>query len=367
VGRETEGWTPNPLVGCVLVRDGEVVGEGYHAVYGGPHAEVVALEAAGPAAEGATAYVSLEPCNHHGKTPPCSEALLAAGVRRVVYGAADPPTAARGGAEALRSAGVEVVGPVWSEAEARAENPAFFHVARHGTPYVALKLAMSLDAKIAAAPGARTRITGPEAEREVHRLRSGFDAVLVGAGTVRADDPRLTVRLGPPARRPVRRMLLSPSADLPAGAALLEDLPRAGPVDVFVGPDAPGADVERLEAAGVHVHAVPAGPRGLDLGHVLRVAWTLGARSILCEGGRGVAATFLREGRAQRLYLFVAPRTLGASAVPAFEDDADTLDWSRWEPAAPPARFGRDTLMVLDLQEASGGPGRRAAIVGEAS
>src|SRR5690606_10915306 len=155
--------------------------------------------------------------------------------------------------------------------------------------------------------------------------------------------------------------------DLPAGAALLEDLPQAGPVDVFVGPDAPGADVERLEAAGVHVHAVPAGPRGLDLGHVLRVAWTLGARSILCEGGRGVAATFLREGRAQRLYLFVAPRTLGASAVPAFEDDADTLDWSRWEPAAPPARFGRDTLMVLDLQEASGGPGRRAATVGDAS
>ena len=245
-----QGWGqvhPNPMVGCVLVNDAKVVGEGWHEVFGGPHAEIVALERALSRAEGATAYVSLEPCNHHGKTPPCSQALVDAGVKRVVFGARDPGASSGGGAETLRAAGVEVVGPVWDEGTARAENPAFFHAARHDRPFLALKLAMSLDSRIAAAPGERTRITGSEAEQEVHRIRTGFDAVMVGQGTVVADDPRLTPRLVPPGREPIRRILLLPEADLHDDAAVLEEIERH-PVHVFCLDTTPEAALERLEA-----------------------------------------------------------------------------------------------------------------------
>lgn len=343
------GWGrvhPNPLVGCVLVRDGRVVGEGWHREFGGPHAEIVALEEALTQAEGATAYVSLEPCDHHGKTPPCSEALLRAGVRRVVFGAADPGAGA-GGARTLRDAGVEVLGPVWDERVGRVENPAFFHTTRTGAPFVALKLAMTLDARIAGPDGARTRITGADAEREVHRLRSGFDAIMVGEGTVRADDPRLTVRLAPEGRAAPRRLVLLPGAELPPDAAILESA-DAAPVHAFVREDVREASIEVLEALGTHVHPVRVERDGLDLGAVLTVAWELGIRSVLCEGGARVAATLLRRRIVQRLYLFVAPHTLGRDALPAFPPDAGDLDWSDMEPAFAPESHGRDTLIVLD-------------------
>ena len=344
------GWGhvhPNPMVGCVVVRDGSVVGAGWHRAFGGPHAEIVALEEARTGAEGATVYVSLEPCNHHGKTPPCSRALIGAGVARVVYGAADPGVESGGGGRALREAGVEVEGPVWDERIGRAENPAFFHTSVHATPFVALKLAMSLDARIAAPGGRRTRITGPESEREVHRLRTGFDAVMVGAGTVRADDPRLTVRLAAPGRAAPRRIVLVPDAALDPGAALYEDA-RTAPVHVFVNESASEAAMESVEGAGAHVHPVAASGHGLDLDAVLEVAWELGIRSILCEGGARLAGSLLREGRVHRLYLFVAPRTLGGGAVAAFPDDAARLDWSDFHPAGEPELYGRDTLIVLD-------------------
>jgi diaminohydroxyphosphoribosylaminopyrimidine deaminase / 5-amino-6-(5-phosphoribosylamino)uracil reductase len=184
------------MVGCVLVKDGEAVGEGWHTAYGRPHAEVEALAAAGAAARGATAYVTLEPCAHHGKTPPCTEALMAAGVRRVVFGAADPNPKAAGGGAVLRAAGIEVTGGV-EAAAAREVDPAFFHA--HGPegaarPFIALKLALSLDARIADASGRSAWITGDESRAEVHRLRAGFGAVAIGAGTAAADDPLLTVR-----------------------------------------------------------------------------------------------------------------------------------------------------------------------------
>ena len=347
------GWGrvgPNPMVGCVLVADGRVVGEGFHEVFGGPHAEVVALERALGRTAGATAYVSLEPCNHHGKTTPCARALVDAGVRRVVFGAADPGEESGGGAETLRAAGVEVVGPVWSEARGRAENPDFFHRARHGTPFVALKLAMTLDARIADAPGARTRITGAEAEREVHRLRSGFDAVMVGAGTVEADDPRLTVRLAAPGREPTRRVVLLPDAELADDAALRLDLDDA-PLHVFCRLGAGEARLERLEADGIHVHPVPGTRESLDLDAVLAACGELGIRSIFCEGGRTLAASLLRERRVHRFYLLLAPRTAGEGAVPAFAPDAGSLDWSDFVPVDGPLRLGRDTLVVLDRQE----------------
>lgn len=347
------GWGrvhPNPLVGCVIIRDGRTVGEGYHEVFGGPHAEIAALEQARGEARGATAYISLEPCNHHGKTPPCSQALLDAGVRRVVFGARDPDPEAAGGADAMRQGGIEVVGPVWSEREGRAENPAFFHAATRASPFVALKLAMSLDARIAVRKGERTQITGPEAEREVHRLRSGFEAIMVGAGTARVDDPRLTPRLAPTYRSAPGRIILDSDASVPSDAAVFDDLGEA-PIHVFVRTEAPESAIERLEEAGAHVHPVRRGEDGLSLDDVLEVSWDIGIRSILCEGGSRLGAELLRERRVHRLYLFVAPITLGAAGVPAFPDDAQTLDWAEFEPALPPELHGRDVLMVLDRQQ----------------
>jgi len=351
IGRR--GWGnvhPNPLVGCVIVKDDRVVGEGYHETFGGPHAEIVALERARSAAEGATAYVSLEPCSHHGKTPPCSEALVQAGITRVVYGVSDPGAEAGGGGDALRAAGLDVIGPVWDDRVGRAENPAFFHNARRQEPFVALKLAMTLDARIAAGPGERTRITGAEAGREVHRLRTGFDAVLVGEGTARADDPRLTVRLVAPGHRPVRRIVLLSEPELPADAALFDDVESA-PLHLFVPDDASEGAIEALEGAGAHVHPVAASGGRLDLDAVLSVAWGLGIRSILCEGGAELAGSLLQEGRVQRLYLFIAPGTLGGEGVAAFGDDASGLAWDAFAPAMEPELHGRDTLLVLDRQE----------------
>lgn len=346
------GWGrvhPNPLVGCVIVRDGRLVGQGYHEEFGGPHAEIVALGEARSSAEGATAFVSLEPCNHEGKTPPCADALVRAGVSRVIYGVAEPGKREGGGADALRRSGIEVVGPVWGEQVGRAENPAFFHTHTHKTPYVALKLAMSLDGRIAGAPGERTRISGPEAEREVHRLRTGFDGVMVGSGTVRADDPRLTVREVSRGRTPVRRLILDARGELQANAALFDDIADA-PVHVFTRQDVDEGDIERLESAGAQLHPVPHDQNGLELGAVLSVAWEIGVESILCEGGARLAASLLREDRVQRVYCMISPITLGSQGVAAFSEEAESLDWSRFSPALAPETHGRDTLIVLDRE-----------------
>lgn len=345
------GWghvAPNPMVGCVLVRDGRVVGEGRHEVYGGPHAEVMALRDAGGAAGGATAYVSLEPCRHHGKTPPCVTSLIQAGVRRVVFGASDPGEEAGGGAFELEAAGVEVVGPVWDSARAHGENPLFHHRLRTDRPWVALKLAMSLDGAIASAPGVTTRITGPEAEAEVHRLRSGFDAVMVGAGTVRADSPRLTIRHGAPGLRPTRRVVLLPDARLPDDSPLLQGLEEA-PLHVFCRDDAGASDRKAIENRGGVVHAVAGSGRGLDLGAVLETCTAEGIGSILCEGGAALAASLLTEGRVDRCYLFVAPALLGAGGLPAFEAGLDTRSFAGFVPFGPTRSFGRDSLIVYDL------------------
>jgi len=347
-----QGWgmvQPNPMVGCVLVREDTVVGEGHHEVFGGPHAEIVALEIARSRADGATAYVSLEPCDHEGKTPPCSQALIQAGVRRVVFGAPDPTADAAGGAQTLREAGVEVVGPVWTPEEGRAQNPAFFHNARRQAPYVALKLAMTLDGRIAAGPGESTRITGVDAEREVHQLRRGYDAVLVGGETARTDDPRLTVRLVPPGLRPPRRMVLDSKAQLSTQSTLFQE--TGSPLHVFTRRDVSEADLERLEEAGAHVHPIPHAPGGLDLASVMDVCWGMGVRSILCEGGGRLAGSLLRTGLAQRLYLFIAPSALGEKGVPAFPGDAQGLPWRDFHPVGSPQHLGRDTLLVFDRWE----------------
>lgn len=349
------GWGrvhPNPMVGCVIVREGRRVGEGWHEVFGGAHAEVRALEDAGEAARGATAYVSLEPCRHVGKTPACTAALLRSGIARVVYGAADPGPESGGGGDELRAAGLEVVGPLLDAAEAWRENPAFHHTHRHHTPFVAVKLATSLDGRLAEAAGHRTALTGGDALHEVHRLRAGFDAVVVGSATARVDDPLLTVRSGVPMRRPPVRVVLDGGARLRSDAALFEDVPDV-PVWVFVRDDTPEAELERLEAAGAVVHPVPAaaGGEGVDLGAVTAVAWDAGLRSLLCEGGGRLAASFLRGGRARRLYLFLAPRILGEEGVSAYPGLELTEAAGGWIPAGEPRRLGRDVLLVWDRPE----------------
>lgn len=340
---------PNPMVGCVLVLDGRVVGEGYHRAYGEPHAEVEALSVAGPAARGATAYVTLEPCNHHGKTPPCTEALLRAGVRRVVFAATEPGRVAGGGAVALRAAGVEVTGPVWDPWTAEMENPAFVHAARHACPFVALKLAQTLDGAIAAAPGRRTRITGAEADARTHELRKGFDALLVGAGTVRVDDPLLTVRLAPPGRVAPARLVLDPRGEIPSSAALFRDAAEA-PVHVFVRADVDELELARLERAGARVHPLPPGGGGLCLEAMLDRAWELGFRSILCEGGAALAGSLLEARFVSRLYLWLAPHTLGPGAVRSFGETGAGA-WEGFRPAFTPEVHGRDTLLVYHREE----------------
>ncbi|HEX9885708.1 MAG TPA: bifunctional diaminohydroxyphosphoribosylaminopyrimidine deaminase/5-amino-6-(5-phosphoribosylamino)uracil reductase RibD [Longimicrobiales bacterium] len=358
------GWGrvhPNPMVGCVLARDGAVVAEGWHEEFGGPHAEVVTLERAGLAAEGCTAYVSLEPCRHEGKTPACTGALLRAGVARVVFGAPDPGVESGGGAAELAGSGLEVVGPAFSIERARRENPAFFHVAETGTAFVALKLAVSLDGMIAEGPGLRTRLTGVEARREAHRLRAGFDAVLVGSGTVSADDPLLTVREPVPMRHAPARLVLDSKPALSTDAALFGDVERA-PLVVFTREDAPEGVLEALERAGARVHPVPrarSGP-GLDLRAVLRVCWDMGFRSVLCEGGGRLAASLVEAGLVGRLYLLVAPRILGEGGVPAFPGRRGSLGVA-WTPAHPPVSLGSDVLLTYDPTDPAAGGSSNAS------
>lgn len=318
------GWgqtAPNPMVGAVIVRDGVVVGEGFHARFGGPHAEVEALASAGERARGATAYVTLEPCAHHGKTPPCANALIAAGVRRVVCAVADPNPVASGGAAALRAAGVEVAVGI-EEAAARELNAPFFHAMVPGDrPWVTLKLAVSLDGAIAAAPdGDPPRgpvwLTSAESRREVHRLRAGADAVAVGLGTVLADDPSLTVREWDAPRVAPTRVVFDRAARLPLGSTLARTA-REVPVVVLaeragVGDREGAARVAALRDWGVAVLVEE------DLATGLRALRARGARSLLVEGGAGVAGALLGRAAVDRLIIFQAPLVLGAGAVGAF-------------------------------------------------
>lgn len=352
---------PNPLVGCILVREDTAVGEGWHQRYGGAHAEVEALQAAGPAALGATAYVSLEPCRHFGKTPPCTEALRAAGVRRVVYGAADPGADSGGGGDALRSAGLDVVGPVWTQARARAENPAFFHL-DSSRPWVVLKLAVSAEGWIARAPGVRSTITGEEGQAEVHRLRSQVDGILVGGETFRVDHPRLTVRKPASARvQPIRIVVTARGAVPPDGAIWREP----GPPVWVASPQRP-SELPALE--GVEWISVPfdegTPERQLALPSLFGELRARGIRALLVEGGARMASSLLKANLVDRVVLVRSEAALGGkSGVPAFLDPAwqkgakdpegalrDGTGPAGWRLAAPPRPLGTDTWWVFDSE-----------------
>lgn len=341
------GWGrvhPNPLVGAVLVDDaGRVLAEGWHERFGGPHAEVAALARAGTAALGATLYVSLEPCSHHGKTPPCTEAILAAGVRRVIFAARDPDRSARGGADRLRAAGVEVEAGML-EAEARRQNAPFFHWHERQQPYIALKLALSVDGAMGLPDRPRVLITGESARQEANRLRAGFDAILVGIGTVLADDPQLTVR-AQSVRVPPRRVVLDSDARLPLSSRLLAD---PAPVLVLAAPDASPERVAALQGAGVQVRRVAPGGEGLEAAGVVAALAEEGIRSVFCEGGARVARTLLGADLVERQYLFIAARRLGAEGVRPLDGLPATTPgaWS----VARSRRVGEDALLVLERE-----------------
>jgi diaminohydroxyphosphoribosylaminopyrimidine deaminase/5-amino-6-(5-phosphoribosylamino)uracil reductase len=299
---------PNPLVGAVVVRDGVLIGEGCHQRFGGPHAEVLALEAAGGAAHGATLYVTLEPCCHHGKTPPCTDAVLRAGVRRVVAAMLDPfPQVAGQGAAQLRAAGLDVEFGL-REGEARSLNRPYLTLLRLGRPYVHAKWAMSLDGKIATRTGHSKWISSKAARDQVHVLRGRMDAIIVGSGTVLADDPLLTAR--PPGPRVATRVVLSTSGTLPAGCQLLRPV-REAPVLVA---SLAGRGVG-LTTQGFEVLELP--PEG-GKPSVTALLAELGRRrmtNVLVEGGAKVLGSFADAELIDELHVYVAPKLLGGAGA----------------------------------------------------
>jgi diaminohydroxyphosphoribosylaminopyrimidine deaminase / 5-amino-6-(5-phosphoribosylamino)uracil reductase len=308
-----EGWgqtAPNPMVGAVVVRDGRIVGEGFHARYGEAHAEVVALHEAAEAARGATLYITLEPCRHIGKTPPCTEAIIAAGIQRVVVAVADPTPQAGGGATLLRQRGIDVdIGLLG--ALARELNAPFFHAATSDLPWTTLKLAMSIEGAIANERGTTSWLTSPESRVAVHHLRAGHDAIAVGVGTVIADDPQLTVRDATPPRVPLTRVVFDRRLRTPLTSALVRTA-RDTPTLILTKDDrAPKAS--GLRAAGVHL--IVAG----DLRDGFRQLRKQGIRSLLVEGGAQIASAVLAQRLVHRLVIFQAPVSLGPGALHAFD------------------------------------------------
>lgn len=340
-----QGWgrvAPNPMVGAVVLQDATVVGEGYHAEYGGPHAEVAALAAAGERARGATLVVNLEPCAHHGKTPPCTDAIAAAGVARVVAAIRDPDPEAQGGVGRLRARGVVVSFGLMGEEAAALNAPFLFAREQAARPFVALKLATSIDGRIADAAGSAHWVSGDIAREYVHWLRAGFDAIAVGGTTALKDNPQLTVRGSVTPRRAPVRVVFDRRAMLNASARLVSSA-RVVPTWVMASPEAPLASVATLEGNGVRVF------RPASLADGLRLARDAGIESLLCEGGGALGAKLLADGLVDRLYWVQAPVWLGEAAVPAFPGVPATplATAPRWIPVERRA-LGPDTLLVLD-------------------
>jgi diaminohydroxyphosphoribosylaminopyrimidine deaminase / 5-amino-6-(5-phosphoribosylamino)uracil reductase len=301
--------SPNPMVGCVIVRDGRVIGEGFHAKAGGPHAEVEALGACAESPEGSEVYVTLEPCAHFGRTPPCADALIEARVGRVVVATGDPHSEVDGkGLARLREAGIEVeVG--LGGTEARRLNETFLYATRAKKPFVLIKAGMTLDGKLASVARKSRWITSPESRRQGLLLREEYDAILVGSGTVREDDPELTRRLGLAGGRLWTRIVVDATGDLPREARVLAD---GGRTLVFT-------SSSRFEPAGPTVETIrlPSAKGRLDLDQVLREAWARGIRSIVVEGGSLLHSELIARDLWQKMILFVAPMVLGGASAPS--------------------------------------------------
>jgi diaminohydroxyphosphoribosylaminopyrimidine deaminase/5-amino-6-(5-phosphoribosylamino)uracil reductase len=310
LARQAIGQTaPNPLVGCVIVRDGQTVGEGFHPKAGQPHAEVFALRAAGDRTQNATLYVNLEPCNHYGRTPPCSEAIVAAKIRRVVVGMVDPnPQVAGSGLDRLRAAGIEVVVGV-EEADCQALNEAFVHRILHHRPFGILKYAMTLDGKIAATTGHSSWVTGAASRNRVHQLRSTCDAVIIGGNTVRKDNPHLTTH-GVSDHNPLR-VVMSRSLDLPTDAHLWNT--ETVPTIVFTGLAADSDVQKRLTQQGVEVVKLDS----LTPTQVMSDLYDRGCLSVLWECGGVLAAQVIEQKCVQKVLAFIAPKIIGGVDAPS--------------------------------------------------
>lgn len=302
--------SPNPMVGAVVVNAGRVVGQGYHQFVGGPHAEVNAIDDAGAAALNATLYVTLEPCNHFGRTPPCTKKILEAGIKRVVVAMPDPnPDVAGGGNAFLISRGVDLVCGVEEDA-ARRLNESFIKFVRTGKPFVILKIASTLDGRIATRTGDARWVTGKSARAYVHRLRHSVDAIMVGVGTVEADDPQLTTRLETGRGVDPVRVVLDTGLRIPGNARMLHQASKA-PTWVVCGPGAPPAARERLEAVGATIVQTPLKGGRIDLDALMQYLGERDVTSLLIEGGAQVAGAALRAGVVDKVAFFYAPKIYG--------------------------------------------------------
>jgi len=343
-----QGWgqtAPNPMVGAVVVRDGTIVGEGYHARYGEPHAEIVALKAAGDRARGSTLYVTLEPCNHFGKTPPCTETILEARVQRVVIAAADPTALAGGGARHLADYGVQVDFSVEEPAAIELNAPFFFAAANSSRPWVTLKLALSSDDKMNDPSGERRWISNELSRKEVQRLRANVDAIAVGLGTVRADDPQLTARGTIRPRIAPMRVVFDRNADTPLESNLVRTAKQT-PTMIFAH-HPPVARLAALHNAGVDVFEAE------DLAAALEALRGFEVHHLLVEGGARVAQEFLRQDMVDRLVIFQSPITLGGDALSPFDGlPGNFRETFAKRPIVRRAEFGEDVMTVYALREA---------------
>ncbi len=304
---------PNPAVGAVIVKGGRVVATGYHAKLGGPHAEAVALLTAGSGAKGSTLYSTLEPCNHHGRTPPCSDAIIAAGVKRVVYASSDPNPLVNGkGVRRLRSAGIEVAAHVLREA-ADSLNQPFLKAMKTGLPWVTAKAAITLDGKLATSTG-RSKWISSEASRKIaHQLRNVVDVVVVGSSTVIADDPLLTTRLGKKGTRNPIRLVLDPSLRTSPKSKLYDTKPARTIIATLEPAESRAAGT--LAKRGVEVWSMPGSKGSLDMHALLRRLVKEGALHVLVEGGASVHQSFLEADLVDEVVLFVAPKLFGHSGL----------------------------------------------------
>lgn len=345
--------SPNPVVGAVLVRDGERIGEGFHEALGAPHAELAALadcRARGDDPAGATLYVTLEPCAHHGRQPPCTEAIVAAGISRVVVGCDDPSAKASGrGPGVLRDEGVLVEFADGAEAAAaRLANQPFRKHARTGRPLVVLKSAISLDGRVATAEGDSRWISGEVSRALVHEWRAELDTIAVGIGTALADDPLLTSRPAEDRRQP-RRVIFDSTARLPLRSALVESIPEA-PLSVVVAQDAPAERVEELRAVGADVSMV-SGKRSDRVRAALGELGRAGATGLLLEGGPTLAAAFLEAGEVDELRIFIAPKVLGGGRAMIEGAGAERVVDAERALAVSSEQIGDDILVRARLRE----------------
>ncbi|MBP2664078.1 MAG: ribD [Firmicutes bacterium] len=304
--------SPNPLVGAVIVKDGHIVGQGWHRQAGTPHAEIHALAQAGELAKGATIYVTLEPCSHYGRTGPCTDALIEAGIKKAVVAMTDPnPEVSGNGLTRLRSAGIEVVEGILA-AEAAKLNEVFIKWITTGMPFGVLKTAMSLDGKIAAYTGHSQWITGSSARAYVHKLRDIYDGILVGSGTVLADDPLLTSRLPEGGQNPVR-IIVDSMARTPLTANVITD--KQAPTLIAVSQAAPLEKVAALRGHGVEVLVLEQTPQGLNLRQLFKILGERHITSIFVEGGATINASLLAANLIDKVYCFIAPKIIGGQTA----------------------------------------------------